>query len=115
MFGWREFSLPCGDQKTEFLEHVLDRAGDTVVPGENTLGGIAPAQKANLGFRAGAAQFARDFDEQATLGHSDFVAAFGSVKHAEPILKSGAFKRFVGIGARHYAQHFIGHFQAGIH
>ncbi len=111
----RKRSLPSRHQKPEFIQHLFHRVRRAIVPVENALRRIAPAQKMNLSLRPRAAQLACDIDQQTTLGYGYLVSVFRALKHFKPFLERGALKGLVRISARHHADGLIRHAEARIH
>ncbi len=107
-----EFSLPCGDQQTELLEHPVERMARTIIPPQDPLSCVAAAQKLDRSSGVGGAEFAGDVEEQSAFGYGDVVesacGAGSCPQHRDTILQHRAFDLFVRIDAGHYADDFVG-------
>jgi len=45
LLGRRKMLAPRGDEKLKVAEHFLHHAGAPIVPVQNTIGGVAPADE----------------------------------------------------------------------
>lgn len=109
--GRGEGALPRSDEEFELFELGSDRRVVSVVPVEDALGGVAPAEKSEAGvFSVEGAAFTGDFEEEAAFGDSDGESGFvrgGGGEHFKALLEGDLLVELVGKGFGHNKKHLF--------
>lgn len=115
LLRWEVLAATRGYQKSEVAQHFRKGIRAPVVPRDDSLGCVAPANEPELdGVPIGCAALARDLGKQPAFGHRDGGVVSGSrVQHRQTLLEGRAGKIFVGKYTRQNEHDFVAVFTSG--